>query len=63
MQTDIIGHTPGVDAGELHLEMERIASVQLGRTLGALAKGLPVYNVTFHGEERVEVRPGGIVGE
>ena len=43
--------------------MERIGSLQLGRTLGALAAGPPVSNVTFHGEERVEVRPGGIVGE
>ena len=63
LQTDIIGQTAAVDADELHLEMERVAAVQLGRTLGALAAGLPVYNVTFHGEERVEVRPGGVVGE
>jgi rhodanese-related sulfurtransferase len=59
MQTDIGG---AIDADELHLEMERLGSLQLRNTLGALAKGLPIYDVTFHGEERVEVRAGGIVG-
>jgi hypothetical protein len=45
----------------LHIEMERIGSVQLRRTLSELAKGLPVYDVIFH-ENRVEVRSGGVVG-
>jgi rhodanese-related sulfurtransferase len=61
LQTDILQGT--IDHEELHLEMERLGSVQLGQTLGALAKGLPIFDVTFHGEERVEVREGGIVGE
>lgn len=62
MQTDILGGPREIDPDELHLEMERLGALQLGQTLGALAKGLPIYDVTFHGEERVEVRPGGIVG-
>jgi rhodanese-related sulfurtransferase len=61
MQTDIVGGA--LDASELHLEMERLGALQLGKTLGALAKGLPIYDVTFHGEVRVEVRAGGVVGE
>ena len=43
--------------------MERLGSMQLGRTLEELAAGLPIYDVTFHGEERVDVRASGIVGE
>lgn len=65
MQADILGggrHPGGIDPDELHLEMERLGALQLGQTLGALAKGLPVYDVTFHGEERVEVQAGGVVG-
>ncbi|MBX3224037.1 MAG: rhodanese-like domain-containing protein [Labilithrix sp.] len=61
MQTDVTGGA--LDASELHVEMERLGGLQLGRTLGALAKGLPIYDVTFHGEERVEVTLGGVVGE
>ena len=65
MQTDVLG-SPGqlgsIDADELHLEMERLGALHLGKTLGALAKGLPIYNVTFQGEERVDVRAGGTVG-
>ncbi len=61
MQTDIT--RAAIDAGELHLEMERLGSTQLKQTLGALANGLPIYDVTFHGEESVEVRPAGVVGE
>ncbi len=60
MQTDIV--TSSIDADELHLEMERLGALQLGKTLGALAKGLPIYDVTFHGEEGFEVRASGIVG-
>jgi rhodanese-related sulfurtransferase len=62
MQTDILGGLRSLDASELHLEMERLGALQLGRTLGTLAKGLPIYDVTFHGEERVEVHPSGVVG-
>jgi rhodanese-related sulfurtransferase len=58
-QHDIVGDQ--LDDDELHVEMQRLGSVQLGRTLQALAKGLPIYDVVFHGEERVEVRPAGIV--
>jgi rhodanese-related sulfurtransferase len=59
LQADIVGD--GVDPDELHVEMERLGSVQLGRTLGELAKGLPIYDVTFHGDDRVEVRAAGTV--
>ena len=61
LQTDIAGGA--IDPEELHIEMERLGAVQLGRTLVELAKGLPIYDVVFHGEERVDVRPTGIVGE
>ncbi|MBX3258919.1 MAG: rhodanese-like domain-containing protein [Labilithrix sp.] len=60
MQRDVTGGA--VDAGELEREMERIGALQLGKTLGALADGLPIYDVTFHGEESVEVTPSGVVG-
>jgi rhodanese-related sulfurtransferase len=50
-----------IDAEELHVEMERLGSVQLGRTLGELAKGLPIYDVVFNGADKVEVREGGVV--
>ena len=60
MQTDIAGSQ--VDPEWLHEEMVRIGAVQLGQTLTALAKGLPIYDVIFHGEDRVEVREGGFVG-
>jgi rhodanese-related sulfurtransferase len=59
MQTDIVSE--GIDNDELHVEMERLAAVQLGKTLGELARGLPIYDVTFHGEGRVEVRAAGHV--
>lgn len=59
IQTDIVG--TAIDPEELHVEMERLGAHQLGKTLSELAKGLPIYDVTFHGEERVEVRPGGVV--
>ncbi len=61
LQSDVVGEA--VDPEELHVEMERLGSQQLSVTLGELAKGLPIYDVTFHGETRVEVRPGGLVGE
>jgi rhodanese-related sulfurtransferase len=60
VQVDIVGRE--LDAEELHLEMERLGSLQLNRTLTELAPGLPIYDVTFYGEERVEVRPNGSVG-
>lgn len=56
-------HAQLIDPDELHVEMERLGAMQLGKTLGELARGLPIYDVTFHGEERVEVRAGGVVGE
>jgi rhodanese-related sulfurtransferase len=63
LQTDIWG-TPSrsIDAGELHIEMERLGSMQLGKTLATLAKGLPIYDVTFHSDKGVDVRASGIVG-
>lgn len=73
LQIDILGtsssssssgvrHPQLIDPEELHVEMERLGAMQLGKTLDELAKGLPIYDVTFHGEERVEVRAGGVVG-
>lgn len=59
LQTDIAGT---IDAFELHIEMERLGATQLTKTLGALAKGLPIYDVTFNGDERIDVRFGGVVG-
>ena len=61
LQTDITRSS--IDAEWLHEEMVRIGAIQISQTLGALAKGLPIYDVVFHGEDRVEVRPGGFVGE
>lgn len=60
LQTDITRNP--IDADWLHEEMVRVGAVQLTQTLTALAKGLPVYDVVFHGESRVEVRLGGVVG-
>lgn len=66
LQTDILGgahRSEAVDAEELHVEMERLGAVQLRQTLGSLAKNLPIYDVTFYGEDRFEVRSSGLVGE
>jgi rhodanese-related sulfurtransferase len=61
LQTDITRSS--IDAEWLHEEMVRIGAIQISQTLGALAKGLPIYDVVFHGEDRVEVRHGGVVGD
>lgn len=58
LQTDICGV---IDPEELHIEMERLGGIQLGQTLGALAKGLPIFEVTFHDEARFDVRAVGSV--
>jgi hypothetical protein len=58
LQTDICG---AIDPEELHVDMERLGAVQLGLTLRALALGLPIFDVTFHDEDRVDVRAAGIV--
>ncbi len=58
-QYDIVGDQ--IDEEELHVEMQRLGSVQLRQTLQKLAKGLPIYDVVFHGEQRVEVRAAGTV--
>lgn len=60
LQTDIAGTQ--VDPDWLHEEMVRLGAIQLSQTLIALAPGLPIYDVIFHGEDRVEVREGGFVG-
>lgn len=52
-----------IDPSWLHEEMVRLGAVQLKQTLSALAKGLPIYDVVFHGESRVEVRKAGFVGD
>jgi rhodanese-related sulfurtransferase len=53
---------PEVDPAALHAEMERIAAVQLASTLGALAKGLPIYELTFDRRRCATVREAGVVG-
>jgi len=44
LQRDLV---PSVSAADLHAEMERIAETQLASTLGALAKGLPIFEISF----------------
>jgi rhodanese-related sulfurtransferase len=58
LQRDLV---PAVAAAELHAEMEAIAEVQLASTLGALAKGLPVFEITFDARNRENVEPKGRV--
>lgn len=58
LQNDIAGV---IDPEELHIEMERLGGMQLGQTLTALAKGLPIFEVTFHDEARFDVRAVGVV--
>jgi hypothetical protein len=38
---------PGLDAGALFAEQQRLGAQQAGATLGALAAGLPVYDLRF----------------
>lgn len=59
-QRDLV---PALEAAALHDEMEKIAGVQLASTLGALANGLPIFNVTFSANGRVTVAAGGHVGQ
>lgn len=58
VQVDICGY---LDPEELHIAMERLGSVQLGQTLSALAKGLPIFEVTFQDEATFDVRSAGTV--
>lgn len=44
LQRDLV---PAVAAPDLHAEMERVAETQLASTLGALAKGLPIFEISF----------------
>lgn len=60
LQTDIT--RIAIDADWLHEEKVRVGAIQLTQTLGALAKGLPIYDVVFNNEDTVEVRYGGVVG-
>lgn len=59
LQTDVCG---AIDPEELHIEMERLGGIQLKATLGALARGLPIFEVTFRDEDHFEVRSVGAVG-
>ena len=47
--------------GELLAHMNELASRQLGHTLRALAPGLPVFDVLFCDDDRVEVEARGLV--
>ena len=58
LQRDLL---PPVPAAALHAEMERIAEVQLSSTLGALAKGLPIFEITFDARSRATVEEKGRV--
>lgn len=58
VQRDLV---PPVPAATLHAEMERIAEVQLASTLGALAKGLPIFEITFDARGRAIVEEKGRV--
>lgn len=58
LQVDICG---AIDPEELQIEMERLGGLQLGQTLNALAKGLPVFEVTFEDEAKFDVRAVGAV--
>lgn len=58
VQRDLV---PPVPAAALHAEMERIAEVQLSSTLGALAKGLPIFEITFDARSRATVEEKGRV--
>lgn len=59
LQVDMCGP---IDPEELHIEMERLGGLQLNATLRALAKGLPIFEVTFQDEETFDVRSVGAVG-
>jgi hypothetical protein len=59
LQDDLVG-LPRAGGDALAAEIERLAAVQLGNTLGALARGLPVYEVLFD-EGRIEVAEKGRV--
>ncbi|MBK8253962.1 MAG: rhodanese-like domain-containing protein [Polyangiaceae bacterium] len=59
LQKDLV---PVVSAADLHTEMEKIAQVQLNSTLGALAKGLPIFEITFDSSNRATVKALGHVG-
>lgn len=58
LQRDLV---PSVSAAALHAEMEAIAETQLASTLGALAKGLPVFEITFDARSRATVEAKGHV--
>lgn len=58
LQRDLV---PPVAAAALHAEMEAIAEKQLTSTLGALAKGLPMFEITFDGRGRGTVAGKGRV--
>jgi rhodanese-related sulfurtransferase len=60
LQTDLVS-LPGGGVAALVAEIDRLAAIQLGHTLGALAGGLPVYDVIFE-DGAIDVRAVGHVG-
>lgn len=52
----------GLDPEALATTLAALGDAQAGATLHALARGLPVYDVTFGGEARVEVVEQGVIG-
>lgn len=59
LQQDLVTLPTG-GAAVLEAEIARLAAMQLGHTLGALANGLPVYDVVFD-EHAIDVRAVGAV--
>lgn len=59
-QRDLLPKQPGL-ADALRGAIDALAGRHLSHTLGALAAGLPVFDVTFHGQGRVTVEQAGEV--
>jgi rhodanese-related sulfurtransferase len=59
-QNDVAPLTPG-EAEQLSLEVHALGDRQTSRTLGALAKGLPLYQLRFRRDGSVRVVPLGMI--
>ncbi|MCA9605864.1 MAG: rhodanese-like domain-containing protein [Myxococcales bacterium] len=60
-QGDVLGVAPG-QARDLAARMHDLGAHQMGQTLGHLANGLPIYDVTFRADGGVRIEPAGTVG-
>ncbi len=61
LQSDVVALDAAHKAA-LHAEVEALGGQQLGQTLQRLAKGLPIYTVTFRRDGAVDVEAAGHVG-